>query len=94
MKLTAASASLLKILLSTVPLMYGIAFRRRRSTPGLYGEHLGSVAFSVSCLPSVQAQFNRGVALLHDFWYEEAPAPVRKNSQPIRVAPWHIGDWP
>src|SRR5271168_2765666 len=35
-------------------------------------EQLGTVSFSVSCSPSVQAQFNRGVALLHDFWYEEA----------------------
>ena len=32
---------------------------------------LGTVSFSVSCAPSVQAGFNQGVALLHDFWYEE-----------------------
>jgi len=35
-------------------------------------ERLGTVSFSVSCAASVQSQFNRGVALLHDFWYEEA----------------------
>lgn len=35
-------------------------------------ERLGSVSFPVSCSPAVQASFNRGVALLHDFWYEEA----------------------
>jgi len=35
------------------------------------GEKLGVVSFSVSCSPTVQASFNRGVALLHDFWYEE-----------------------
>jgi len=35
-------------------------------------ERLGTVNFSVSCAPEVQAPFNRGVALLHDFWYEEA----------------------
>jgi len=35
-------------------------------------ERLGTVSFPVSCAPSVQASFNRGVALLHDFWYEEA----------------------
>jgi tetratricopeptide (TPR) repeat protein len=35
-------------------------------------ERLGTVSFSVSCAPAVQAPFNRGVALLHDFWYEEA----------------------
>ncbi|HLN50307.1 MAG TPA: hypothetical protein VK251_12460 [Steroidobacteraceae bacterium] len=35
-------------------------------------ERLGAVSFEVSCSPSVQAPFNRGVALLHDFWYGEA----------------------
>lgn len=36
------------------------------------GERLGTVSFPVSCAPSQQSSFNRGVALLHDFWYEEA----------------------
>jgi len=35
-------------------------------------EQLGTVSFSVSCSPAVQASFNRGVALLHDFWYAES----------------------
>jgi tetratricopeptide (TPR) repeat protein len=35
-------------------------------------ERLGQVDFSNSCSASVHASFNRGVALLHDFWYEEA----------------------
>ncbi|MBV8631524.1 MAG: hypothetical protein JOZ83_11400, partial [Silvibacterium sp.] len=34
-------------------------------------EKLGRVSFAVSCSPAVQDSFNRGVALLHDFWYEE-----------------------
>ncbi len=29
-------------------------------------------AFPISCAPSVQKPFQRGVALLHSFWYEEA----------------------
>jgi tetratricopeptide (TPR) repeat protein len=34
---------------------------------------LGKVSFSVpSCAPSQQTNFERGVALLHSFWYEEA----------------------
>src|SRR5215471_19110222 len=36
------------------------------------GEKLGSVHFPVSCAPGVQADFERAVALLHSFWYEEA----------------------
>src|SRR5271155_42847 len=33
---------------------------------------LGTVTFPVSCAPDVQKPFERGVALLHSFWYEEA----------------------
>jgi tetratricopeptide (TPR) repeat protein len=35
-------------------------------------ERLGTVSFAVSCAPAVQTSFVRGVALLHDFWYQEA----------------------
>jgi len=35
-------------------------------------EQLGTVHFPVSCTESVQKGFERGVALLHSFWYEEA----------------------
>ena len=38
----------------------------------LTASQLGTVAFPVSCAPSVQKPFERGVALLHSFWYEEA----------------------
>jgi hypothetical protein len=33
---------------------------------------LGQVEFPVSCTPAAQQQFNRAVAILHSFWYEEA----------------------
>jgi hypothetical protein len=36
------------------------------------GEKLGRVNFTVSCSKPAQQQFNRAVALLHSFWYEEA----------------------
>jgi tetratricopeptide (TPR) repeat protein len=35
-------------------------------------ERLGTVTFAVTCAPAVQASVVRGVALLHDFWYQEA----------------------
>ncbi len=38
----------------------------------LTSAQLGTVVFPVSCAPSVQKPFERGVALLHSFWYEEA----------------------
>ena len=34
-------------------------------------EQLGKVSFPTSCDPKVQAQFERGVALLHSFWFGE-----------------------
>ncbi len=40
--------------------------------PGGRGERVGSVRFPTSCNPPAQAQFERAVALLHSFWYEEA----------------------
>ena len=38
----------------------------------LTAAQLGTVVFPVSCSPDVQKPFERGVALLHSFWYEEA----------------------
>ncbi len=35
-------------------------------------EKLGTVSFPTSCAPSQQKAFERGVALLHDFWYDKA----------------------
>ena len=32
----------------------------------------GTVDFKVSCAPDARSEFNRGVALLHSFFYEEA----------------------
>ena len=47
----------------------------------LTAAQLGTVAFPISCAPSVQKPFQRGVALLHSFWYEEA----EKEFQQIAV---------
>jgi tetratricopeptide (TPR) repeat protein len=57
------------------------------------GERLGSVSFPVSCSPSVRAPFNRGVALLHDFWYEEARPQfeqIAKSDPSCAMAHWGI----
>jgi tetratricopeptide (TPR) repeat protein len=47
-------------------------------------ESLGTVSFPVSCAPKVQAEFVRGVALLHDFWYQEAQ---RQFQQIVKADP-------
>ncbi len=38
----------------------------------LTAEQLGTVHFSISCSPESQKTFEKGIALLHSFWYEEA----------------------
>ena len=48
------------------------------SAASVNDEHLGTVSFPVSCTQSARASFNRGVALLHDFWYEEARPQFEK----------------
>jgi tetratricopeptide (TPR) repeat protein len=56
-------------------------------------ERLGTVSFPVTCSPSVQASFNRGVALLHDFWYEEARPSferILKSDPSCAMAHWGI----
>ena len=35
-------------------------------------EQLGTVHFPVSCTPEAWKTFEKGVALLHSFWYEES----------------------
>ena len=55
------------------------------------GERLGTVNFPVSCTPAAQADFNRGVALVHSFWYEEAEkqfAAVLQQDPHCAMAHW------
>src|SRR5215467_246761 len=54
---------------------------------------LGKVNFPVSCDPSVQAQFNSAVAMLHSFWYEKANetfAQIAHNDPACAMAYWGI----
>lgn len=56
-------------------------------------ERLGTVSFSVSCASAVQARFNRGVALLHDFWYQEAQRQfeeIEKADPNCAMAHWGV----
>jgi hypothetical protein len=57
------------------------------------GEKLGRVNFSVSCNSAAQQQFNRAVALLHSFWYDEAAkgfAEVMKTDPKCGMGYWGI----
>src|SRR6266436_7957339 len=57
------------------------------------GEKLGRVNFSVSCNGAAQQQFNRAVALLHSFWYDEAAkefAEATKTDPKCGMGYWGI----
>ena len=57
------------------------------------GEQLGRVAFPISCAPAVQKPFERGVALLHSFGYEEAQEQfeqVAKQDPSCAMAHWGV----
>jgi tetratricopeptide (TPR) repeat protein len=56
-------------------------------------EQLGKVSFLISCLPVSQPAFNRGVALMHSFQYEDAEAQfaeIGKSDPSCPMAPWGI----
>jgi tetratricopeptide (TPR) repeat protein len=61
-----------RVCIALAPLAAGAAGQEAHAPASVGGEHLGAVSFPVSCSPPVRARFNRGVALVHDFWYEEA----------------------
>jgi tetratricopeptide (TPR) repeat protein len=56
-------------------------------------EKLGKVSFPTSCDPKVQAQFERGVAMLHSFWYSAAEKTFRDvlaQDPSCAIANWGI----
>jgi tetratricopeptide (TPR) repeat protein len=60
---------------------------------GQPAERLGTVSFEVSCASAEQVSFNRGVALLHDFWYQEAQhqfEEIAKADPSCAMAHWGV----
>jgi tetratricopeptide (TPR) repeat protein len=56
-------------------------------------EKLGGIDFPISCSPDAQAQFNRAVAMLHAFWFPQAPkafAAVSETDPGCAMAHWGI----
>jgi tetratricopeptide (TPR) repeat protein len=57
-------------------------------------EQLGTVHFPVSCAPESQKTFEKGVALLHSFWYEESGKvflEIQKQDPKCAMAYWGEG---
>src|SRR5258708_32575536 len=62
-------------------------------TVGKPPEQLGKVSFANSCAPAVQATFERGVALMHSFWFQEAERTFRdvlERDPACAIATWGI----
>jgi tetratricopeptide (TPR) repeat protein len=82
-------ACTLILLLSAIPIAADEGHHHEEITP----EQLGTVHFPVSCAVSVQAPFERGVALLHSFWYEEAEKSfeqIAKDDPSCAMAHWGV----
>jgi tetratricopeptide (TPR) repeat protein len=70
------------------------SFAQYQAEPGKGApEKLGKVVFATSCDPKVQAQFERGVALLHSFWFSEgrtAFEAILKQDPQCAIAYWGL----
>jgi tetratricopeptide (TPR) repeat protein len=53
-------------------LLVGIFMAIFHGSEAMAQEKLGKVDFPISCTPAAQKQFDRALAALHSFWYEEA----------------------
>jgi tetratricopeptide (TPR) repeat protein len=70
-----------------------VAFAQHEGHAALSPEQIGTVKFETSCSPAVKDDFNRGVALLHSFWFPEAAATfegVLKKDPSCAMAFWGI----
>jgi tetratricopeptide (TPR) repeat protein len=77
------------LLLCAFPLLADEGHHHEDLTAG----QLGTVHFPTSCAASVQASFERGIALLHSFWYTEAEktfAQVAKDDPKCAMAHWGV----
>jgi tetratricopeptide (TPR) repeat protein len=70
-----------------------MALHSAASAAGQPAERLGTVSFEVSCASAEQVSFSRGVALLHDFWYQEAQRQfeeIAKADPSCAMAHWGV----
>ncbi len=91
-----------RIALLLLPFLWAAAFLAGTTIaddePGHHHEdlteaQLGTVHFPVSCAAPVQKPFERGVALLHSFWYEEAEKEfleIAKDDPHCAMAHWGV----
>ena len=89
--MTLSRAVLIAALVAAAP---ALAHDDPKQQGGVAPEKLGKVSFPTSCDPAVQPTFERGVALLHSFWFPEglkAFNEVLKRDPSCSIAYWGIG---
>ena len=72
---------------------FSVAGAALGQSAGKAPEQLGKVSFANSCAPAVQAGFERAVALLHSFWWQEGERAFRRVLEQDRdcaIATWGI----
>jgi tetratricopeptide (TPR) repeat protein len=70
-----------------------LAIPRSSESQAQSKDQLGKVDFANSCSPAVQASFQRSVAMLHSFWYNEAVKSFREvliQDPSCGIATWGI----
>src|SRR5512141_3153947 len=81
----------LVVLLCIVPLCLALADEGHEHGPA--GGKLGTVKFPTSCDRSVQKDFERAVAMLHSFWYDESEkafSAVSAKDSECAMAYWGV----
>ena len=56
--------------------------------------NIGKAHFATSCNEAAQKEIDRGVALIHSFWYAEAEKPSAERRPRTRSAAWPGGASP
>ena len=82
------------VVLSGLLIQGAFAHDETPQTTGKTPEQLGKVSFPTSCDPKVRARFERGVALLHSFWFPEgrkAFLDVLEADPSCAIAYWGLG---
>jgi tetratricopeptide (TPR) repeat protein len=82
---------LLSVLAVAFSLVFPVLADEGHHHEDMTADQLGTVHFPVSCVASVQKPFEKGVALLHSFWYEEAQKQflqVAKDDPKCAMAYW------
>src|SRR5690349_5662742 len=69
------------------------SFANDQHQHALTEEEVGSVHFATSCSPAVEKDFNRAVALLHSFQYEQTRAAfeaIAQKDPSCAMAQWGV----